>query len=209
MKFTLHYQGELLTKTNKKHKKHKHSIRDCFRLQLEDLWKREPLKSMDKLIAPKCICEEQCCEKCMSGCHSDCCKCAKVVKKVIDTSGHAWNFASIVSKKHHMIARLEIVLLRPEEPRSGARRDIDNRLKTLFDALQIPKQEQEIPDEANPMQGDDVFHCLLEDDSLITSIDVKTDHLLGSVKSKKEVLIIMQVHVSTTKGTLDNLEISI
>jgi|SRR5438552_6206595 len=58
----------------------------------------------------------------------------------------------------------------------GNSRDIDNRIKVLFDALRLPtideirdfrREQHEVP-----------FLCLLEDDSLITELKVTTDRLL-------------------------------
>ena len=54
--------------------------------------------------------------------------------------------------------------------------DIDNRLKTLFDALRMPQNASEIPEDA---AHDGVFFCLLEDDSLITKLSVDTSQILG------------------------------
>jgi hypothetical protein len=54
--------------------------------------------------------------------------------------------------------------------------DIDNRLKTLFDALRMPQNDTEIPEGA---AHHGIFLCLLEDDSLITKLSVDTSQILG------------------------------
>ena len=79
-------------------------------------------------------------------------------------------------------------MLPPEEPGSVITHggEIYNRLKTLLDALSIPKSDQLRADDA-PVAAEDRFHCLLEDDKLITSIRVTVDRLLDS-SNKKEVL---------------------
>jgi hypothetical protein len=50
--------------------------------------------------------------------------------------------------------------------------DLDNRLKTLVDGLRCPKGPQEVkrykPGDADP------YYCLLEDDALITSLQIET-----------------------------------
>ncbi len=46
---------------------------------------------------------------------------------------------------------------------------MDNRLKTLFDALAIPPHENQIPREYS-RQPTGAFCCVLEDDSLVTSM---------------------------------------
>jgi len=53
--------------------------------------------------------------------------------------------------------------------------DIDNRLKTIFDALRIPHSADEAGSDTN---RPDPFFCVLEDDSLITNLSVNTRELL-------------------------------
>ena len=85
--------------------------------------------------------------------------------------------------------------------------DIDNRIKTLLDALSIPQANQ-IPNRDVPREDEDPFHCLLEDDNLITGIRITTDRLLAC-SNDKEALILMSVDVSCTRATLDNLGLSL
>jgi len=85
--------------------------------------------------------------------------------------------------------RLDILMLRPEMPgqtllRSG---DIDNRLKTLFDALRIPQAGEE---SEKPEDGRNPFYCLLQDDKLINHLSVTTDLLLEEVNPNDVKLII-------------------
>lgn len=88
---------------------------------------------------------------------------------------------------------LKIHFLRKEPPgRIYQGGDIDNRLKTLFDALSIPKPEQVVDD---PTIDDPIF-CLLEDDALITRIDVETSRLLSRPNgSKHDVHLLIEVDV--------------
>lgn len=106
------------------------------------------------------------------------------------------------------MAHLDITILRPEEPGSivtfGG--DIDNRLKTLLDALSIPKPDQ-IPQGDAQGNDEDPLHCLLEDDNLITGLNVSVDRLLGE-SDPSNVLVLILVDISATKGTLANLELS-
>lgn len=55
--------------------------------------------------------------------------------------------------------------------------DLDNRLKTLFDALR-PPTEAELPKDEKPKNGENFFWILLEDDSLIADLYVTTHRLL-------------------------------
>jgi len=89
-----------------------------------------------------------------------------------------FRFIPIVAKNLHLVCRLEIVLLRPEEPGNIIKGgDIDNRLKTLFDSLSIPPEDQI---KGMKPQTDEIpfFFCLLEDDIFVTSLEVRTERLL-------------------------------
>jgi hypothetical protein len=55
--------------------------------------------------------------------------------------------------------------------------DIDNRLKTLFDAFRLPHSVDELGGNLEPQADEDPFFCLLEDDKLITHVAVETDVL--------------------------------
>ncbi len=55
--------------------------------------------------------------------------------------------------------------------------DIDARLKTIFDALRLPKNLDEAGG-VGPQTDENPFFCLLEDDKLISEIKVTTDSLL-------------------------------
>ena len=73
--------------------------------------------------------------------------------------------------------------------------DIDNRLKTLFDALKMPREQKKVGDFSEPEAGEDPFFCLLEDDALITRATVETDTLLAPVtnESKDDARVIVTV----------------
>jgi hypothetical protein len=88
-------------------------------------------------------------------------------------------FVPIVTKAGGYSCSLRILFLRRDNPghliASGG--DIDNRLKVLFDGLRMPDTVGELG--ALPLEADEnPFFCLLEDDSLITSVTVTTDRLL-------------------------------
>ena len=107
-----------------------------------------------------------------------------------------FRFAPLVRGEFEMVADLRIIMLRPG-PRgnivsSGG--DIDNRLKTLFDALSAPRQENQLPNGARPKEDQDPFLCLLEDDSLIVGVAVETDILLDT-PCRSEVVLLIQVTI--------------
>jgi hypothetical protein len=95
-------------------------------------------------------------------------------------------FIPLITEDMCLRSTIEVLFLRPEDAgmliRSG---DLDNRIKTLFDALRLPQNL----DEAGGKRGnsdDPPIYCLLEDDKLISEIRIITDHLL-LLPSKKEV----------------------
>jgi hypothetical protein len=140
--------------------KHKHAIRRIFHRQLSEYWEREPvLQYASKRTPPESM---------------------DTVKETLAQrfSICGFRFVPLISKKYEMACGLDILLLRRSAPgdlilRGG---DVDNRLKTLFDALRTPRNGEEI--DGQPTVGEDPFFCLLEDDSLITEISVTTDRLL-------------------------------
>ena len=182
MRFRLYYRGPLRSNGNRRDKQ---ALRRKLSPQLRELWNQAPLVDQkDDFLNPNYE--------------------GSVIKKVGD-----WNFASVVNSRNYLVAELDITLLRPEEPGSVITQggDIDNRLKTLLDALSIPQSNQ-IPRDDVPGADEDPFHCLLEDDNLITSIRVTVDRLLDG-SDKEEVLIVLGVNVSCTRATLENLGLSL
>lgn len=115
-----------------------------------------------------------------------------------------YRFIPLVTEKLCLSASIDILFLRPEDPglliNSG---DLDNRIKTIFDALRMPNSAAEIAGE--PPMGDEqrFFCCLLEDDKLITQIRVTTDQLLMLPKHTQvdpnDVFLVLYVKVMQTK----------
>lgn len=91
---------------------------------------------------------------------------------------------------------LKILFMRQEEPgRIYQGGDMDNRLKTLLDALSVPTLEQVIQDDEP-----DPVHCLLEDDRLVTRLDVDTQRLLSAPgASKHEVNLVIEVDIRVSQ----------
>jgi hypothetical protein len=53
--------------------------------------------------------------------------------------------------------------------------DIDNRMKTLLDALKRPQSVHEV---AEGTSRSDVIYTLLDDDHMVTKMTINTSHLL-------------------------------
>jgi hypothetical protein len=89
---------------------------------------------------------------------------------------HGSRYVPLITRSRGLVCHLAITLHRREKPGGiilGA--DIDNRLKTIFDALRIPHSADEAGSDTN---RPDPFFCVLEDDSLITNLSVNTRELL-------------------------------
>jgi len=117
-----------------------------------------------------------------------------------------FEFLPLVSKRLELMATLDILMLRPEPPGQILSQggDIDNRLKTLLDALQMPRAEQISPTD-QPKVDEVPFYCLLEDDHLITSLRVTTDRLLDCPVGGTEVLLIIHVETEFTHQNFSNM----
>lgn len=184
-KLTLFYQGKLHANGSKKEK---HRIRKVFHKQLTEYLKQERLiKWLEKEHGKP------------------------------DDKGNKlpwWNrfkydigdfqFVPLINNKMLLIGEIDIFMLRPEYPGNIINQtgDIDNRLKTLFDALQIPKEDQ-IKKE-KPEHDEKPFYCLFEDDNLITGISVKTDKLLEPTNDKSFVNLYIQVTIVKTAAVYAN-----
>jgi len=110
----------------------------------------------------------------------------------------------------NVVAELSLTLLRPEPPghliTQGG--DIDNRLKTLFDALTMPRQENALSEGLVPTEDETPFFCLLEDDNLVTAVAVRTEQLLEPNIDSSHVDLFIDVTTNVTRQTMDNFAFS-
>jgi hypothetical protein len=90
-----------------------------------------------------------------------------------------YRFVPLVRRDWSMLCTLEILFLRRDAPGSALNAgDIDNRIKTLIDALRCPLNAKELAGSETPLEGEDPFFVLMEDDSLVSHFSVETDTLL-------------------------------
>lgn len=111
-----------------------------------------------------------------------------------------FEFVPLIHRPHELACTLEILFLRRGKPGAIIRHggDLDNRLKTLFDALRMPHDTSELAGITPAAPGERVY-CLLEDDSLITGVAVNTHEMLepqlpGEDTGTVELLIHVVVH---------------
>jgi hypothetical protein len=170
MEFRLTYEGPLKASADLKAK---HVIRQQFHQQLSELWNVHGiLKPLRK-----------------SALHFERLKESKC----------GFNFVPLVRDKFSLGCGLDILFLRRETPGNVVHGgDIDNRLKTLIDALKMPESDNELKGIA-PTDGEDPFFCVMEKDSLLCDISVITDRLLWPIKpgeNPNTVHLVIQVKVS-------------
>jgi hypothetical protein len=182
MKFTLIFDGELPPSGNRnKRPTEKWDIRKKLEPQLIALWNTHPALSGIGLFALRPQLDS----------HASGLELIRVVNTPhtirVDQQRELANrlrtpkvvgdkqFLPLVRKDLHLACSLDIHFLRQGEPGSvilpGG--DLDNRAKTLFDALSVPNEQDLL---GNP--DHEPFLCLLEDDSLIIDQRIRTDRLL-------------------------------
>jgi hypothetical protein len=149
MEFRIVYRGPLPANGKAGRAKDKQAIRKVLHPQLKELWNQHQWMGDANSMA------------------SNFARCGFRFMPIIRT------FISLDCKIH-------ILFLRRDHPGnlviSGG--DIDNRIKVLFDGLRMPQECAELAG-AIPEPDEDPFFCLLQDDSLITEIQVTTDRLLS------------------------------
>jgi len=163
--------------------KHKHTIRQAFHAQLKELWAtntflrttklpKEPLPFPGRDFAPM----------------------AEVLAGKYQQNGY--RFVPLVREELTLLCSLDILFLRRDIPGGVITAgDIDNRLKTLIDALRMPKNSSELVGSENPEKGEDPFYCLLEDDKGVTKLSVETDTLLDQPDSDDPALVHLVIRV--------------
>ena len=202
MRFRLTYEGELLSSSTKTPRaKHKHEIRKAFHPQLKRLWEIEPnlraIKTYDRSLP---TIEEQN-RNTQPG----------WVRLANLYSRNGYRFVPLATKEDSLIAGVEILFLRPDTPggvlKSG---DIDARLKTLFDALKMPSNADELGGYDVPADGEDPFFVLLEDDGLLSHVSIETDTLLEPTPPAKgqflvnDARLVITVHLRPYFVKIDN-----
>jgi hypothetical protein len=184
--FRLIYRGSLPAETNSPRVKAKHDIRRSLHPQLAELWRQNPfLRAHRDLILPPLE----------SGLPSK-----SLLDRIADNYrmyGH--RFIPLIRASAGASCALDILFLRRDGPggivRAGG--DIDNRIKVLFDGLRTPDSCRGIPDA--PGDGEDPFHCLLDNDYLITEVKITTDRLLTPMTSEEKVHDVeLVIHVKST-----------
>jgi hypothetical protein len=180
MKFRLIFEGEIRPRQKAK-LEDIHEIRRQLHPQLKKAWEHEPLSVLkDKWLRP------------LDGEKKDG---QLSYARIEELNGK--KYAPLIST--HLAAELDIIFLRQQARGQliGEGGDIDNRLKTLFDALRMPSKAEAMQLSAATADDEDPLHCLLKDDALIHRVNVETDRLLRPGKTF-DLLAIINVTVLVT-----------
>jgi len=100
----------------------------------------------------------------------------------------------------HLLCHLDILFMRREPAgRLFEGNDLDNRIKTLFDALKVPQSIEQLPQDDQPQNDDESpFLCLVEDDSLISGFSIRTERLLDKTPPVRDVRLVIDVTIKAT-----------
>lgn len=196
MDFVLRYRGPLPSNGSVKDK---HHIRTAIHAQLQALCNQEPLLVQAKLdTLPEGV---------LKGREVEVPRPLEIMYFFVALGGFC--FVPIIHRPHELVCALDILFLRREKPGAIIRHggDLDNRLKTLFDALRMPHDATELAG-VLPECPNQRMYCLLDDDSLITRVSVSTQQLLepiGAGEHPTTVELLIHVTVQSTYPMWANL----
>jgi hypothetical protein len=203
MEFRLLYEGELLPSGNRNTRpSEKHRIRRAIHPQLRRQWQthsslRQLATYLGNAYDPIPLNSEQ--ERFEHG---------------INAIGKKWglfdyNFVPMVTEEQSVRCSLDILLLRPEDKKLVLEQgDIDGQIKTIFDALALPRSPEQVG--GNKPEDDEIpFFCLLQDDHLISEVHVTADQLLMLPKQRElkahDAFVLIHVRLNhRPHRTLDN-----
>jgi hypothetical protein len=176
MEFRLFYDGQLKSNRGPTDKQ---ILRREFHRQLKELVDRKPMEPFKRLVEAK---------------HQR--------ATLIDLGG--FTFVPVITERLEHVATLSITFLTSEEPGRAVTQagDLDNRLKTLLDALRVPKSVSELPKDDRPGVGETPFYCLLEDDALVSGLSVVSDRLLRPTADPSAAVLVIHVVPQTTASSI-------
>jgi hypothetical protein len=212
MKFTLTFDGFLPPSANKPKNEDKWTIRNQLSPQFKDLWSSHPalieveanrhfpktggttLRQTHHLYPGPIEVAEWTASS----------KPSEILDLCEPIEKHGAWFRPLIRESYALHCGLKIIFLRQEPPgkvyQGG---DIDGRIKTLLDGLTMPQHKEQVLATASKM---DPIYCLLEDDSLVSGLDVESERLLTDKhNSVNFVRLIIQVDVRVKRAIIYNL----
>ena len=209
MRFRLIYSGALLATQGglpERRPEYKHKIRKCFHKQLKRLWETDPFLSTKTLVDsrpdfnPTYPIGDLSAD--LGGLNDSNIPFSEWIANKYRENNY--RFVPLVLQDFSLICSIDVLLLRSDHPYSvWTAGDVDNRIKTLIDALCKPKNADALRGHDTPEDGEDPFFCLLEDDKLITGFKVEADRLLTrpalteADRSWAEIVLAVEVRPSS------------
>ena len=199
MQFRLTYEGSLYASSNGASRgDHKQEIRRRFHPQLKRLWETNlPFQHLQIGLAPE--------NRFSTG------EPRPFGLEDLANQGRMGNFrfVPLVKASFDLWCGLDVLFLRRGKSGSVFKTgDIDNRVKTILDSLKKPQDLQGI-ENASPVNGEDPFFCLFDDDSLVGKLSVETDDLLefigGGLPNDNDARIVITVTVRPAIATWGNM----
>jgi hypothetical protein len=139
----------------------KHKMRLAFSRQLRAIWRDTPFLAQNQ--------------------KPDGSKAYHIERLAANNQVPPWKFVPLVTHELQLLCGIDVVLLRLDHPGgpiwSG---DVDNRLKTIVDALKMPGASDGYVQISEGLETDNPLFCLLEDDKLLSSAAVETAKLLDA-----------------------------
>ena len=121
-----------------------------------------------------------------------------------------YRFVPLVTRELELLCSVEVLFLRFGNTGGVINRvgDIDNRLKTIFDALSMPRDANQLGPFTSPEDGEDPFFCLLQDDSVITKASVESDTLLEPISdapNENDARVVITIRLRPGRINASNL----
>jgi hypothetical protein len=229
MRFRLTYEGSLKSSqppydkegnlTKDKHWMHKHSIRKKLQPQLKRIWQTNQFLRFTKLspgggdtsVLPETSLAVQWgdanrrwpLDDALSECY-------------VHHQEYGYKYVPLIWKDADLSCSLRILCLRLDHDNAVLPgRDIDNRIKTLIDALTMPLAIHGPPlEDKKPLLATDdekPFYVLMDDDRRVSHLEVETDHLLADMPPSVDgsyVRLIITVETRSINTTMFNIGFS-
>jgi hypothetical protein len=170
-RFHLRYTGKLPSNGNTESKE---AVRAYLAPQLAELWKRSPLSTLQPEDVPAHF----------------------------STDRYGTPFRFIVARALNLRCELDVLILHgSNQDPAYTTGDVDNRLKTLLDGLRT-RNRRELGKAAAPVDPTTGYaDVLLEDDSLVEGLRVRTEHGLAMPNDRDVVDVVIRVTLSTPSPT--------
>ena len=199
MQFHLVYNGPLRASANKSKPLDVESVRSKLHPQLEMLWQTHPSlqvlkdEGARKNSGPHVRIMSRLPPRGLANAgptYTDC---------IPPISVGASAFLPLVRESLHLSCELDILFLRVQDPGALISQggDLDGRIKLLIDALRMPSK-QELDKTGCKVNG--LYYCLMQDDTLVSRLNVDTDRLLFPKTEKAhEAHLVIKVTLNVLK----------